>query len=253
MLKDVQSSFINAIINGDNNECSNFIKPTNVANISRINIYKNNVVSTLRENIIAKYPIILALVGEEFLNYCVREYVKNNPSKNGNLDFYGKEFANFIASFKPAQTLPYLSDVAKLEWLLHEIYFDEDIKILDKIKFSKTDVNQLENVKFKVNKAVKLIASKYPIYQIYQMVNDNLIKDLDISSGGENLLIIRPEFKIKAIEIYDSEYQFLSALFNSKTLHEAYLQAERIDNDFDVGRALQKFISLEIFCDFYCG
>jgi len=35
---------------------------------------------------------------------------------------YGDGFADFLAGFAPAQSLPYLADVARLEWAINAAY-----------------------------------------------------------------------------------------------------------------------------------
>ena len=55
-----------------------------------------------------------------FFNAAVDAYVRACPSTSGDLNVYGDAFGEFLAGYPPAADLPYLPDVARLEWAVDE-------------------------------------------------------------------------------------------------------------------------------------
>ncbi len=62
------------------------------------------------------YPVCCQLVGEIFFNATALSFINQCPCLSPDLGDYGKQFPDFIANFEPVKHLPYLSDVAHLEW-----------------------------------------------------------------------------------------------------------------------------------------
>ena len=50
---------------------------------------------------------------------------------SGDLNELGAHLADFLPAFPPAQSLPYLPDVARLEWLAHQAHYAADHAPLD--------------------------------------------------------------------------------------------------------------------------
>lgn len=93
---------------------------------SRYAVYRNNVQSSLINALAEGYPVVLQLVGDEFFRAMVALYVQRYPPQSPLINDYGKDFAEFIDSFEPAASVPYLADVARLERLRVQAYHAAD-------------------------------------------------------------------------------------------------------------------------------
>ncbi|MFA7290739.1 MAG: DNA-binding domain-containing protein, partial [Rhodocyclaceae bacterium] len=82
----------------------------------RFGIYRNNVMVSLIEALADTFPVVQTLVGEEFFRAMAREFVRVSPPVSPVLAYYGDEFPAFVEHFPPAASLPYLADVARLEY-----------------------------------------------------------------------------------------------------------------------------------------
>lgn len=65
------------------------------------------------------YPVITQLVGDENFGYLARDYWHQHPPSCGDLAQWGSDLPLFIAASKPLADVPYLADVAQIEWTLH--------------------------------------------------------------------------------------------------------------------------------------
>ena len=82
----------------------------------RFAVHRNTVAASLIEALQARFPVVQRLVGEDFFRAMARAFVALEPPSSPLLFLYGESFAAFIARFTPAAPLPYLADVARLEY-----------------------------------------------------------------------------------------------------------------------------------------
>ena len=103
---------------------------------NRLDIYRGSIIGNLQKALIDIYPVCRKLVGETFYIAMINEYIKCSPSQSFDLACYGCDLPNFIANFEPAKVLPYLPDVARLEWAWHDVYSARDAKRIDYVKLA---------------------------------------------------------------------------------------------------------------------
>ena len=82
----------------------------------RFAVYRNNVVHSLVAVLADTFPVVQQLVGDEFFGAMARLYVVDHPPTSPLMHRYGAGLPGWIADFEPATALPYLSDIARLEW-----------------------------------------------------------------------------------------------------------------------------------------
>ncbi|MBI4997931.1 MAG: putative DNA-binding domain-containing protein [Rhodocyclales bacterium] len=92
----------------------------------RFAVYRNNVVVSLIDALADTYPVVQQLVGEEFFRAMARLFALARPPDSPVMAHYGAGFAEFVAGFPPAAALPYLADVARLEYLYVQVYHAAD-------------------------------------------------------------------------------------------------------------------------------
>ena len=92
----------------------------------RFDIYRNNVVVGMIEGLRSTFPAIERLVGEAFFKATAKAYLGHEPPTSPLLFRYGKTFGDFLDGFPPAAPVPYLGDVARLEWARLDAYHAAD-------------------------------------------------------------------------------------------------------------------------------
>jgi hypothetical protein len=181
-LREIQSNFIEAITDGAQP------LPEIIDAQRRLAIHRNNWRSNLRGALRGGYPVVEWLVGAEFFNYMADGFIEQYPSRSGNLEDYGSELADFIAAFAPAQTLPYLSDVARLEALIDEVLTAPDTNFQLR---TASDTNYYRG-------AARLLHSPYPVQRIWQVNQPGWsgYHSVNLDEGAVVLLIRRDGFEI---------------------------------------------------------
>src|SRR6185295_14130937 len=88
----------------------------------RIAVYRHTMLTNYRNALGATYPVVRELTGMPFFNAAVDAFVLAHPATGGDLNVYGAAFPVFLATYPDAPQLPYLPDVARLEWAMDEAH-----------------------------------------------------------------------------------------------------------------------------------
>lgn len=240
-LQNLQAEFAEAIFSNEN--IDGIQPPENMT------IYRNNVISNLIATLQDIYPLIGKLVGEAFFRLTAKEYGKRYPSRSSNLHDYGEYFSDFLTEYQPLKNLIYISEVAKFEWICHRIFFAADHAGLDIESLKKFSPDQYDQLRFILNPASKLVKFHFPILRIIDLCNNKIDGTIDIGDGGVNLLIIRRDLDISLAPLSTSEFIFLSALDEGKSLAEALNMTMRTDAAFQLDNKLPVWIKDKTIVD----
>lgn len=84
-----------------------------------IAVYRNNIRAALTLALRLSFPAILRLLGEDCFRAHAARFICAQPPREGDLHLYGDAFAAALAGSPLAAALPYLADVARLDWAAH--------------------------------------------------------------------------------------------------------------------------------------
>ena len=84
--------------------------------LRRLAVHRNNVVGSLIDALADTFAVTQQLVGTDFFRAMAAVFVRQHPPRSRILAHYGDDFAAFIAGFAPVAALPYLADMARLEF-----------------------------------------------------------------------------------------------------------------------------------------
>ncbi len=82
-----------------------------------LTIYRRNLIFGLCRALAEVYPLCRELLGEGNFNFLGKQYVHRFPSHARDLGDYGERFPDFLARREEVRDYPFLSDLARLEWL----------------------------------------------------------------------------------------------------------------------------------------
>ncbi|MBS99936.1 MAG: DUF2063 domain-containing protein [Oceanospirillaceae bacterium] len=116
-MNTVSQTFTSALLDPEQPPPGDLCSWNSTSVTQRFNVYRNNVVVSLIDALSARFEVTLQLVGTPFFRAMALAFVDQALPKTPILSEYGATFPDFISKFEPAASLPYLADVARLEWL----------------------------------------------------------------------------------------------------------------------------------------
>jgi len=231
------------------------VRPDALGAARRVAIYRNAVRSNWRGALQAVYPVIFKLVGAAFFNEAANRYAESHPSTSGDLHDFGGKFGDFLAAYPHAERLPYLPDMARLEWALHESFHALDVEPVVLARLAAVPPDAYGNLAFRVAPSVKLLDTAWPIFAIWEanQREGDLPPDFELEGGGDWLMVRRDGFDA-VVELLDhADFEFLSAGHAGETLAQA-VERPGIASLDDPGAyllaALQRFVPAGVLYDF---
>ena len=209
----------------------------------RFAVYRNNVVVSLVDALAARFPVVLALVGEDFFRAMARVFVGQHLPRSPLMAEYGEEFPAFIAGFAPAAGLPYLTDVAALEAARTRAYHAADALALGPADFAGIALEALPDLVFGMHPSVQIIVSRFAIVSLWAAHQGTLdIGEVDPLTP-EDALVVRPRLDVEVSRLMPGAAGFLQHLASGKRLGEAAAEAVGAHPAFDVAGAFQLLLA----------
>jgi len=216
----------------------------------RLALYRGNIQSGWRTALAQAYPVVRALVGEEFFSALARAYARTHPSASGDLNAFGASFGGFIDGFPPAQSLPYLGDVATLEWLAHRAHRAADARAFARERIAAISPHELLASQFILHPACAWMQSLYPIASIWRAHQVDAAEALpDSLEQPQSALVIRPHWRVEVAQSSAAEIAALAQLHAGGDMDAAIGAALFEDRQFDFGKALLRWLDLGVLVD----
>ena len=238
-LEQLQELFYTAVFeHGSDNlaisDLGHYINETEgLSSIDHFNIYKGSITASLNRALREIYPVCNRLTGDNFFNAMGKEYMCNTPSRSADLANYGEDFPDFIASFKHTEKLPYLPDVARLDWVWHRAFHATDETGLDTERLAEVQENDKGQIVFKLTLSASLISSEYPVHHIWEVNQDDYTGEqtVNLDEGGVDLLVWRQGYTMRIDPIDAGEWNLLKGIQQQRPFSELCDKETDYEND----------------------
>ncbi len=250
-LRELQRRFLAGVLHEDERVTASIVADAFTGE-ERLRIYRNNAVESLTAALGGVYPVVRRLVGDGFFRFASHRFTRRHPSRSGNLHDFGRHFSAFLGSFPPAAGLAYLGDVARLEWARHRAFHAAGHPAFPLGRLAEVPAAHQAELRFVLHSAAQLIASPFPVARLWELNSSSGLDDasVDLASGGEHLLVNRPELDVSVQRLSPGEYAFLRAIDARQCLREACDVATAAEPGLDVGACLHNHVLLNTIVDF---
>lgn len=187
----------------------------------RFAVYRNNVVVGLIDALAERFPVCLRLVGADFFRAMAKSFVRASPPESPVLAEYGGDFPEFVSTFAPARELPYLADIARLEWAIGCVYHAADATPLSLEAVRAIPADRLGDAIFTLHPSVRIVSSRFPILSIWSTNMFEMVVQ-DVSLGrGEDVFVLRPHLEVEAHLLPPGGFSFVAALIKGEPVSAA--------------------------------
>lgn len=242
-LREIQQRFADSLIDCDPSMLLTLLAGQRAEADGRFGIHSNHVYVSLIDALAAVYPVVQRLLGSNCFRQVARRYVSAHPSRTGDLQAFGDQFEGHLAVTPELSGLPYLADVARLEWHWHQVFHAPwPGAAVCMAWLAEQSEESLAALKLSLHPAARLTSSSYPVLRIWQA---NLESDADpaevsLDEGGVLILTYRPRTQVELHELSAGEFGFLSAIDQGMNLQLAFESAQRLETGFDLAACLAR-------------
>ncbi len=217
-LAELQEEFAGAVLDPEAAVPAPLSRKAGASPSRRFGVYRNNVYASLIDVLAGRFPVVARLVGDEFFRAMARAYIEREPPRSAVLIRYGVSFPDFIAGFAPAASVPYLADMASLEWAWHAAYHAPDAAPLPLAELAGA-VDHAEDAVLTLHPSLSVVRSIYPIVSIFEL--NTQAGDVPRLEGAEDALVARSRLEVELRLLPEGGASFLLALKEEKSIGEA--------------------------------
>jgi uncharacterized protein (UPF0276 family) len=207
----------------------------------RVGIYRGNLHAHWTRALASAYPVLRQLVGDEFFEALARVYGRAHPAVDPDLNRFGAALPDFLAGFAPAADHPYLPDIARLEWCVHEAWYAPAADAAP-AAFAGLAPEAFEAARAVLHPSLRLHASPWAtvaLWRAHQAGGQDFPDDL---RAHTHALVLRPRFDVVVEVIGAAEHAALACLARGDTFGAALDAAFDVDGDFDVAAHLRRWL-----------
>lgn len=197
-----------------------------------IDVYRVNAHAHAERTLAATYPVVHALVGDDAHHALARALWHHLPPARGDLAEWGGALAGFIDAQADLAGLPWLGDVARVEWALHQAGRAADARP-DPASFGLLHLHAPEHLRARLAPGTAVIESPWPVLSVidahlhgepgFDEVADRLCQRV-----SEPVRVWRPDGQVRAAVIDAGVARFEALLAAGASLGHA-LDAAPID------------------------
>lgn len=234
-LLEVQQAMHGSLVAGDDAATAAFL--ADPAAVDRINIYRNAFLMGLTKALQLCFPVVKRLVGTEFFEGAAQQFVTRYPPREAYLNNYGGDFPAFLQQFPPVASLPYLSDVAGLEWAVNGALHAVDAGPLDLQKLAALAPDEQGRLRLVGHPSIRLLRLNFPVDTIWHAVladDDRQLAAIDLDAGPVHLLVERGENGVQVVRLDVPAWRFAERLFAGEIIERAL----EVSPGFDASAAL---------------
>ncbi|TJZ89862.1 DUF2063 domain-containing protein [Paracoccus gahaiensis] len=201
----------------------------------RFDVYRNNVATSLSRALARRFPVIERLVGAPFFAALARAYLAEDPPRSPVLAEWGAGFAAFLSGFAPLAHLPWIADVARIEFARGRAYHAADARPLDPAALAGADPARL---RLHLHPSLAVLRLDHPAVSIWQRHQPGA-PETPLPGTAQIALILRdPRGEVPVEAIPPADAALIAALAAGAPLARAARAAEQVQPGHDPGPRL---------------
>ncbi|HEU5191594.1 MAG TPA: DNA-binding domain-containing protein [Methylomirabilota bacterium] len=255
-LAELQRLMAATLLGGDAEAVGVVVAPDGLSPEARLAIYRHHVRTSLTAVLKDVYPVVCHLVDDRFFGYAADAYLRGEPPAEPRLFVYGAGFADFLAGFPPCHGLPYLPDVARLEWALHAAYHAAMVDAPEAPALAAAlgalTPDETARVVFTVDPSARYLASPYPVDRIWRANQPGADPEarVELDAGPVHLEVRRVRNEAVLRSLAPAEWTLRARLTAGQSLEDAGAEALAADARLDLAAALSALFTEGLLVDF---
>ena len=186
----------------------------------RLEIYREGYTARIHESIAEVYEAVRGFLDEEAFDELCRAYADHTSSEDYNLNHAGKHLEEFLKISAVSQKMPFLPDLAKLEWGLWEAFHSFDGSCV----FTQSDLAGLsledwERSVIVFQPSVKLLDSSWPVLDLWKARREpSVLAGVRLQNNPQKVLIGRRVDQVRCELLTPDQFRLIQGLLAGKTL-----------------------------------
>jgi Putative DNA-binding domain len=214
-----------------------------------LRIHRNTAMKGLVDAVIANYPTVGVLMGEQWLGGAAQDYAGQHPARQAVLADYGEAFPDFLRALDAAQDWPYLPDVAELDRAWTQALLAPDAPALRPAQLSALAPQTLAALQLRLHPSACHGVYAHSAVTVWQANRPPATPPAELHVAGidEAALMLRNDDGVVLLPLDDGAHAFLHAITSGSNLTEAVSAA--LQTGADVAEIWSRLLTHGVFAD----
>ena len=204
-----------------------FLNPqAGVPGCVRMRVYADGYVARLHEALCEVFEAVRFVIGEQRFFELSSAYAKAYPSHDYNLSLAGRHFPAFAGAEALAASLPFIGDLATLEWRVCLAFRASLQPPLDPAKLAAIPADAWDRLQFYFQPETTLVASEWPLVDIWaarKQPREGVA--IPVEGRPQRVLVYRSGLDVLCEPIELLQADVLAGLLAGKSLGQAWENA----------------------------
>lgn len=247
-LRDLQAAFASHLKGDERADLLGLVSGDTIPAAARLQVHRHHVRHSLAAALASTFPTVQAIVGEDFFQVLARAFVLQDLPGQPVLAEYGAGFPVFVSGYGPAAALPYLADMARLDWALNLAFHETVSATLAAEDLAGVPPERLLDLRLALGPGAALIRSPYPIDRIWHASRPgSAAEPVGLDDGPATVIVLRRTDDAAFVRLTLAEAALVMTLRDGGTLEEGARAAFRVDAAFDLTTTFARLLALRAF------
>jgi len=204
--------------------------PEGVDASARLAVHGDGYLARVGESLRAAYPAVAHILGDSSFESLAARYLDGLDPEQRNLNYVGFALPGFLSTDPLSNDLPFLADLAQLEWAVLECFHSERAEPADLTGCGHWTLDDWEIARIEFQPGLALVHSQWPICALRdaRMLSRSEI-DIDLVGHPECALVHRQGFEVVVQAIGRTEARIMARLGQGVSLGEVTADLEADD------------------------
>ena len=191
--------------------------------LERVDVYREMYWLRLREALSIDYPQLQRYLGNHRFDQLCDAYVQQFPSRSYTLNRLGDHMPRFLAEggFPELSRRPFVTDLARLELLMTEVFDEEEAAILDEKQVAAIPLDSWDGMKLRAIPALRVREFRYPVSEYVSAVRDEKPATHLLKRKDSWTIVCRRNHGVNRLDLNRTAYRLFTALVSGQTLGDA--------------------------------
>jgi len=190
--------------------------------VARMAVYAGGYQERFHEALAEVYEAVAHIVGAPAFRELATAYTAAYPSHDANLTLVGRSLPEFLPWYPLSKQLPFLPDLAQLEWAICESFHAFDEPSMDVTQLTELPLEMWERVRPVFQPSVQLVASEWPMLDLWQArLTPRDEVSVELAGRAQRVLVSHRGVQVRCEAIDQRQHALLDRLLAGQTIGDA--------------------------------
>jgi hypothetical protein len=220
--------------------------PDHEAEPAGLAVYRNTIAKGCVDALAANFPTVASLVGDDWFRAAAALFAAEHPPSSAALLAYGEAFPDWLERFPPADDLPYLPAMARLDRMWTTALFAGEAETLTAEAFA-LDPEALTAARPRLHPSLAFAWFDSGLPGLWLAAREPDPGEMELTDDPQGVLIVRPHDAVHSRLLDLAGFAFLAAARDGANLGEAITAAAQADPAADLATLFAALIADGVF------